>query len=167
MTGRSDLWSALREWLGSVCGFGVRQDRGERDPLGPAGERLAARHLRKSGYRVLGRNLRVPMGEADILALAPDERTVVLVEVKSRRVAPIVAGTQSVGTSATAGFVAPPPEASITAHKRAKLVSIMRHLARANGWTDRPVRIDAIAVEWPPEGEATVRHHVDAVRARG
>lgn len=108
---------------------------------------------------MLGRNLRVPMGEADILALAPDRQTVVLVEVKSRRIgleAPPGGG----------GFVAPPPEASITAHKREKLVEILRHLARANGWTKRPLRIDAIAVEWPPAGEPTVRHHTDAVRSR-
>lgn len=149
--------STLAAWFGRVLGRTQEPRDGERDPLGPAGERLAVKHLKRSGYRVLGRNLRVPMGEADILALAPDGQTVVLVEVKSRRIAP---------ETPPSGFVAPPPEASITVHKREKLVEILRHLARANGWTKRPLRIDAIAVEWPGSGEPTVRHHVDAVHGR-
>jgi len=123
-----------------------------RDPLGPAGEKLAAAHLRRRGYRVIGRNLRVPMGEADVLAIAPDRAIVVLVEVKSRRV-PNEPGT----------FAVPPPEASITAHKREKLVSILRHLARSNGWDGRKLRIDAIAVEWPTHGKPTIRHHESAI----
>lgn len=125
---------------------------GRRDPLGPAGERLAASHLKKSGYRVIGCNLRVPMGEADVLAIAPDGQTVVLVEVKTRRV-----------RLEPGAFVAPPPEASITAHKREKLVTILRHLAGANGWWKRPLRIDAIAIEWPDQGEPVLRHHEGAV----
>lgn len=123
-----------------------------RDPLGPAGERLAAKHLKKSGYRVVGCNLRVPMGEADLLAIAPDGETVVLVEVKTRRV-----------QVEPGAFVSPPPEASITAHKREKLVVILRHLARANGWWKRKLRIDAIAIEWPNRGEPVLRHHEGAV----
>ena len=123
-----------------------------RDPLGPAGERLAAKHLRKSGYRVVGCNLRVPMGEADLLAIAPDGETVVLVEVKTRRV-----------QVEPGAFVSPPPEASITAQKREKLVAILRHLARANGWWKRSLRIDAIAIEWPDRGEPVLRHHEGAV----
>jgi putative endonuclease len=137
-------------------------EESERDPLGEAGERVAARHLKRAGYRVLGRNLRVPMGEADLLAIAPDGETVVLVEVKARR----VGGPEDAAASA-GGFVAPPPEASITAHKRGKLVEILRHLARANGWTKRPLRIDAVAVEWPPTGEPVVRHHAGAVAISG
>jgi putative endonuclease len=123
-----------------------------RDPLGPAGEKLAARHLKRSGYRVIGCNLRVPMGEADVLAIAPDERTIVLVEVKTRRT-----------PDSPGAFTSPPPEASITAHKREKLVTILRHLARANGWAGRSLRIDAIAIEWPSRGEPVLRHHERAI----
>jgi putative endonuclease len=132
----------------------------ERDPLGPEGERLAARHLKGKGYTIIGSNLRVPMGEADVLAIGPDGQTVVLVEVKSRRVDP--EGDKE--RRERGEFVAPPPEASITARKREKLALILRHLARANGWTSRPLRIDAVAVEWPEDGEPVVRHHENAVR---
>lgn len=92
------------------------------------------------------------MGEADLLAIAPDGETVVLVEVKTRRV-----------QVEPGAFVSPPPEASITAQKREKLVAILRHLARANGWWKRSLRIDAIAIEWPDRGEPVLRHHEGAV----
>lgn len=104
---------------------------------------------------MIGANLRVPMGEADLLCIAPDGETVVLVEVKSRRVAPTPA--------VPGGFVPPPPEASVTAHKRDKLVGILRHLARANGWTVRPLRIDVVALEFPTAGEPEIRHHPAAL----
>ncbi len=119
--------------------------------LGRRGERAAARLLRRRGYRILARNARVPMGEADLVCLAPDRTTVVIVEVKTRYVR---ANDQD----------AIPPEANITSHKRAKLAKIARHLIRCNGWQERPVRIDVVAVEWPaagvkPFGLPPMRHH--------
>lgn len=92
------------------------------------------------------------MGEADVLAIAPDGETVVLMEVKTRRV-----------QMEPGAFVSPPPEATITARKREKLVEILRHLARSNGWWKRCMRIDAIAIEWPDRGEPVLRHHPGAV----
>ncbi|MFG0284967.1 MAG: YraN family protein [Phycisphaerales bacterium JB039] len=127
-----------------------------RDPLGPAGERAAARYLRRRGYRVLGRNIQTAAGEADLVCEAPDRRTIVIVEVKSRR---RIEG-QPVRSAETA------PEASVTAEKRRKLGAIARTLAALNRWTDRPLRIDVVAVErldrrfrrWQ------IRHLPDAVR---
>jgi putative endonuclease len=121
------------------------------DPLGPAGERLAARHLRRRGYRVLRRNLFVGPGEADLVCLAPDRRTIVIVEVKARR----TTGEDSAG---------PPPEAAITRAKRAKLLGVARAAARREGWLDRPLRIDVVAVEWPAKGPPALRHHENVVR---
>jgi putative endonuclease len=126
--------------------------RSRRDPLGNRGEAAAARFLKQKKFKVLARNVRVRFGEADLLCLAPDRRTVVVVEVKSRRVE---------GTDARPYL---PPEASITQEKRRKLTAVLLHLARANRWRDRPLRVDAIAVEWPPEGEPAIRHHEGVVR---
>lgn len=137
-------------FLDAAPARGQGADAGDRDPLGPWGERAAARFLRRAGYQVLGRNLRVPMGEADLLCVAPDRRTVVLVEVKARRVG-------------GAEHVQPPPEASVHAHKRDKLRSILRHLANANGWHERPLRIDAVAVEVHVKGKPVIRHHAGIV----
>lgn len=129
---------------------------GERDPLGPAGERLAARLLRRGGYLILGRNVRVPMGEADIVAVTPDRKTVVIVEVKTRRIGTGLPGEGGISPEQRA------PEASVTAEKRSKLVLIARHLARANRWK-QPPRIDVVAVEWPAGAKPVLRHHVGAV----
>lgn len=126
--------------------------------LGRRGERAAAGLLRRAGYRVIGRNVVVPMGEADLLCVAPDGETVVIVEVKTRRV---VGQGLSGGARPVEGAI--PPEANITAHKRRKLASIARHLARANGWSDGRVRIDVVAVEWCDRGPTVMRHHVGVV----
>jgi putative endonuclease len=49
---------------------------------GVDGEDVAAAHLIARGYRVLGRNVRLPGGEIDLVCL--DGATLVFVEVKSR-----------------------------------------------------------------------------------
>ncbi len=51
-------------------------------PFGLKGEDLAADYLKKKGYKVLQRNYRTPLGEADIIA--QDRDAVVFVEVKAR-----------------------------------------------------------------------------------
>jgi putative endonuclease len=126
-----------------------------RDPLGPAGERAAARFLRRRGYRVLARNLHTIAGEADLVCEAPDRRTIVLIEVKARR----RLDGQPVRSAETA------PESSVTAAKRRKLTAIVRTLARLNRWEDRPLRIDVVAVERRERRPRwTIRHIEDAVR---
>src|SRR4051794_33643896 len=53
--------------------------------LGREGERLAARHLRRNGYRVLYRNFRAPHGgEVDIVCRDKSCDTLVFAEVKTR-----------------------------------------------------------------------------------
>jgi putative endonuclease len=147
-TGRLRAWMNRRRvpaWLA-----------GDRDPLGPMGEDAAAKHLRTRGMTILGRNVRSPAGEADILAEDSDRRTIVIVEVKTRRVEQDSRN--------------PPPERSVDAAKRRRLIRVARHFARANAWGDRPVRIDVIAVEWHDDREPVIRHHVGVIwvqRGRG
>ena len=118
--------------------------------LGARGERAAARLLKRKGYRVLGRNVRVRIGEADIVCEAPDRRTIVLVEVKTR--------LRGSGRSVLGEIVA--PEMSVHQKKRRKLRAILGVLARANGWGGRPLRVDVVAVEWPAAGgKPELRHH--------
>lgn len=133
----------------------VRRARSASDAWGLRGEDAAAALLRSRGFRVLGRSLRLHAGEIDILAEDPDGKTVVVVEVKTR--------VRREGQAARSAST--PPEASITARKRRKLVSLARALVRANGWESRPLRIDVVAVEWR-EGEdrPALRHLPGAVR---
>ena len=51
--------------------------------LGDQGERLAERYLRRQGMKIVGRQVRVGGGELDLVAV--EGRTVVFVEVKTRR----------------------------------------------------------------------------------
>jgi putative endonuclease len=52
---------------------------------GRRGEALAAEHLERLGYRVLARNHRTRFGELDLVVADPADRTIVFVEVKTRR----------------------------------------------------------------------------------
>jgi putative endonuclease len=54
-----------------------------RHELGRLGERLAAEHLERLGYRVLARRHRTRWGELDLVAAGED--TIVFCEVKTRR----------------------------------------------------------------------------------
>jgi len=129
-----------------VIGFLAR-----RRALGPRGERVAARRLKREGYRLLARNWRDRSGELDLVLEDPDGRTVVVVEVKSR--------LKSGG---------PPPEASVTRDKTRRLIALTQRLRRANGWTDRPVRIDVVGVEFDRRGRVVgYRHNANAVNASG
>lgn len=117
--------------------------------LGRRGERLAARWLRRRGYRILGRNVRTGIGEADIVCLAPDRETLVIVEVKTRE--------------ANRGGQ-PEPEASVGAAKRRKLRQVAGLIAKKPGLENRPVRIDVIGIDVPRRGSPEIRHHESAVR---
>lgn len=145
----ADRVIAIVRWLWSGS---TRAAAPNDNPLGRKGEAEACRFLRKYGYKILARNVRVKVGEADIVALAPDASTVVIVEVKSREIDRT--DPRSI-----------PPEASLTADKRRKLRSVRGSLIRANQWQGRTVRIDAIAVERESFAKGrtkwTVRHHQD------
>jgi putative endonuclease len=54
-----------------------------RRTLGLLGERLAAAHLERLGFAIVARNVRTRYGEIDLIAF--DGRTLVFVEVKTRR----------------------------------------------------------------------------------
>ncbi len=149
--GRVVRWS-VPFWRGvmeRVWGGGTRVDPTRR--LGERGEGLAARMLVRKGYLVLGRNVRVPMGEADLVCEHPEGEGIVVVEVKTR----------TRGVSEASDTYA--PEAAVDPAKRSKLRTIAGHLARANGWTDRPVWLDVVAVEWPADGSRPAIQHIERV----
>jgi len=112
--------------------------------LGVRGERHAARWLRKRGYRLLERNRKAGGEEADLVMLAPDGATLVIVEVKTRR------------------RDQPPPEANITPAKQRHLSRVASRLSRSPRYRDRPVRIDVITIVWPEGGAPDVTHYENA-----
>ena len=118
-----------------------------RRSLGDKGERLAARWLSRQGYCILHRKYRIGDDEADLIALDPNGRTIVIVEVKTR-------STDE-----------PPPEAGIDRHKQFRLARLAARLAKRPSFQDRPLRFDAIGVVWPDHGKPQIRHFVAAFDA--
>ena len=62
--------------------------------LGKKGEAIAAKYLKKQGYKLLKRNYRTPFGEADLVFSYGDE--IVFVEVKTRTGASFAEAKQAV-----------------------------------------------------------------------
>ncbi|MGJ8636325.1 MAG: YraN family protein [Phycisphaerales bacterium] len=116
------------------------------------GEDAAARHMKRSGYRVLDRNVRMPMGEIDLVCLEPKSNTLVLVEVKAR--------LSKLNDSRQID-----PEANITSAKKAKLRTLAQAVIKSKRFPGRAIRIDVIAVVFV-EGQskpAELRHYESAV----
>src|SRR5215218_5547619 len=67
----------------TLCDRAAHEPGDLRQALGRLGERLAAEHLERLGYRIVARNHRTRFGELDLVAA--DEETIVFCEVKTRR----------------------------------------------------------------------------------
>ena len=110
-----------------------------RRSLGAQGEALAAAHLAREGYRIVGRNVRAGGVELDLVASRGRLR--VFVEVKTRR-------DRRLGL----------PEEAVDARKRKRLIRGAAAWLREHGGPVRIVRFDVIAVEWSAGEGWTLRH---------
>lgn len=115
--------------------------------LGFLGERVAEKFLKRKGYQIVARGQRLRGGELDLVAV--DQRTVVFVEVKTRR-------------SNEAGTPAEAIDARKVQHMtRAAMVFIKRH--SLEGYSSR---FDVVAVSWPEAGKAPkIEHFINAFEA--
>jgi hypothetical protein len=81
---RRSLTRALRRgWIALAPRTFLRRCTADREELGLAGEELAARHLVRAGWRLLGRRVATPAGEVDLWAVRPG--VCAAVEVKAGR----------------------------------------------------------------------------------
>ena len=101
----------------------------KRRALGAAGERKAARHLRRHGLRIIARNWRCKQGELDILAR--DGEVLVVVEVRTAS-----------GHRPYAGA----PELTVGPRKQARLMRLTQRWLARQSWQPRGVRFDVIGV---------------------
>lgn len=123
----------------------LRRLFGRAEPTpGEQGERLAERHLKAQHYKTLARNLRSRLGEIDLLMLAPDRRTIVIVEVKTAH-----ADRRS----------NVPPEHRVGRHKQHKLATLAAKLIATHKLTGRPIRFDVIGVSLHHAKEPEIRHY--------
>ena len=115
---------------------------GRNQRVGAWGENVAAEYLETRGYTVVGRNVRTPYGEIDILA--EKDGFIIFVEVKTR-------------TSTSLG----PPEISVTPRKQEHMIAAAEHYAtehELDHW-----QIDVIAVEGKPGGNSKITHFENAI----
>ncbi|MCA9304416.1 MAG: YraN family protein [Phycisphaerales bacterium] len=117
------------------------------------GEDEAAGLMRRAGCAILARNLRLPMGEIDLLCREKKSGTVVIVEVKARE----YSEDDRVRIS---------PTANINHAKQQKLRTLARAIKKDPKYRDAPIRIDAIGVIFAKGRRAPVeiKHYIGAVR---
>lgn len=112
-----------------------------RQQYGRAAEEAAALYLSQSGWRLLGRNVRIGRGELDIVARRG--RVLAFVEVKARR-------THTCGA----------PEDAVGALKRRQIARLAELWLAARPWALKgidDVRFDVIAVD-STAFPSTIRH---------
>lgn len=115
--------------------------------LGRRGERLAARTLKRAGYRILTRNYECKAGEIDVIALDGD--TLVFVEVKTRASAKLA-----------------DPRDAVNFRKQQQLGRVARYYVQAKSAHDRPCRFDVVTVVWGEKDKPKVEHFVNAFELR-
>lgn len=131
----------LNDWL---CWIPWRRSKYD---LGGRGEDLAAKRLKKLGWKILERQYRDPPGEIDLIAREGD--TIVFVEVRSRS-----------GTDAGS------PEETISAAKERTLIRTAEKYLHRHKLDDAPARFDVVSVVWG-KGSANLEHFRDAIRPPG
>lgn len=99
----------------------------KRQQFGKKGESLAAWYLKKNGYKIIEQNYRTPLGEIDIIA--KEKKTIVFVEVKSRR-------------SIRYGN----PKWAVTPKKQRKISMVALQYLKSTRQMDAKARFDVVAV---------------------
>lgn len=117
----------------------------DRQQTGKRGEQLAREHLLRAGYTLVACNWRCARGEIDIVA--QQGRTLVFVEVRTRRGGAVAAALES-----------------ITPAKREKLVELAYHyMDEVKADESTLWRIDVIAVALRPGHKPVLEHVEDAL----
>lgn len=132
------LLALLRSFIGPASAPGLAQ----------RGEKAAARHLRRLGYRIIAQRDRLwGLDEVDLVAV--DGRTIVFVEVKTRR-------DQQRGH----------PAEAVGPDKQRRLTRLAQAFLKRHGLLDRPARFDVVAVTWPEHARRPIIEHIpDAFQA--
>ena len=117
--------------------------------LGQRGEAVAARYLKRRGYKIVARSDRAARGELDLVAV--DGRTIVFVEVKTRQ-------------SHEAGH----PEEAVGADKQRRITRLALSYLKRHDLLGYPTRFDVVAVTWPANvRKPRIEHFIAAFEAVG
>lgn len=108
---------------------------------GELGEEIAANFLIASGYLILERNFRCKGGEVDLIARDPDDKSLVFVEVKTRR-----------------GLSYGVPQLAVTTFKQRQISKATLTWLSKNRLHDTNARFDVIAILLSPDGVPSIEH---------
>jgi putative endonuclease len=112
-------------------------------------ERVAARHLRRLGYRVVAVNHQNIGGELDIVAVDGD--CIVFAEVRST--------SQPTGER---------PASSVDLHKQKRLTDAALRFMQEHRLLGHAARFDVLTVSWPANARSpTIAHYQNAFEAAG
>ena len=116
--------------------------------FGQVGESAAEEYLRRKGYRIVGRNLRSPAGELDLVA--EDGRVLVFVEVKARR------------TDAFGGAIQ-----AVHQRKQNKLIQLAAQYLARHHIKDRLCRFDVVLLQGMDVTVPHIEHIQNAFEVSG
>jgi putative endonuclease len=134
-------------WLEYLCSFLPSWSTPR--TLGQRGEFAAARFLRRKGYKIVSLSDRGRLGEIDIVAV--DKRTVVFVEVKTRR-------------SHERGH----PADAVHDEKQRRLTRLALAFLKRHDLLECRARFDVVAVTWPDDSsKPRIEHFTNAFQATG
>ena len=135
---------SLRAWITNWW-----RSRSEPLSLGERGERAAERFLKRLGYKIVARHDRGRLGELDLVAV--DDRTLVFVEVKTRR-------EDEAGS----------PAEAVDERKQAKLTRLALAYLKRHGLLEYTARFDVVAITWPDETQQPkIVHFINAFQPVG
>lgn len=137
------MLQSLGEWRRRLAGWRREKSLGER------GEDAAARYLKRRGYIIVARGARDDLGELDLVAV--DGRTLVFVEVKTRR-------------NLDTGH----PADAVDDRKQQRLTRLALAYLKRHDLLGAQARFDVVAITWP-EGKQTpqIEHFINAFEAAG
>ncbi len=125
-------------------------DASPRRAVGRRGERTAARHLRREGYRILERNFATRRGEVDIVAFR--DGVLAFVEVRSQTEPVLI-----------------DPVVTVTRSKQLRVIKAAQAYCTRHGLPREKValRFDVVTVRFGQGRSAEVRHIQDAFGTSG
>jgi putative endonuclease len=113
-----------------------------RKKLGSKGEKLAAKFLKRKGYRIVHRNYRCRLGEIDIIAKQDD--TIIFVEVRTKQ-------TDEFGA----------PQYSITAAKKGHISKVALWYIKENKLINQSCRFDVVAITFSENSRKPDIEHIE------
>lgn len=111
--------------------------------LGKAGEEVALKYLKRKKFKIIKKGFRLYKGEIDVIAY--DRKTLVFIEVKTRR-------SRSFGL----------PEESVTTAKQRQIKKIAQGFVAFNNLENVECRFDVISLIFKKNDGYFIRHFKDA-----